>query len=117
MTRNPRSQPPEPSRPLRAGLWVLCALALAGLVAALAKAFPDPRRDAQDWWSVAYLGGLLVLITAGLFRSGRVFRPRHLRYLAIWSAIAALIALAYAYRAELGFSDPAPRPAQGERTI
>lgn len=99
-------------------LAAICCLALAGLIAALAHAFPQALRGGQDWMNVAYLAGVLVLITAGAFRAGRVFRPQHLRYLAIWLVIAAVLALAFAYRAELGFApDPLDRRPSGERTI
>jgi aspartyl protease family protein len=45
--------------------------------------------------------GFLLLVTAGLFRSGRIMRPEHLRYAAIWTAIVGVLALGFAYRDQL----------------
>jgi len=82
-------------------LWAVFILGLIGLVAGLARAFPEAVRTTDDWAQVAYLMGLLLLVTAGVFRSGRIARPEHLRYAAIWMAIVGLLALGFAYRDQL----------------
>lgn len=95
--------------PPRLGLWLILVLGLVGLVLGLARAFPESVRTTDDWARVAYAMGLVLLVTAGLFRSGRILRPEHLRYAAIWAAIIGLLALGFAYRAELS---EAPRRLQ-----
>jgi aspartyl protease family protein len=77
------------------------------VVLALARAFPESVRTTDDWARVAYAAGLVVLVSAGVFRSGRVLRPEHLKHAAIWAAIVALLALGFAYRDE--FADAGRR--------
>ena len=96
--QRPKPRRPEPPR-LAAILAVL--LALAVLVFALARAFPEAVRTVDDWSSVAYAAGLAALLSAGLWRARGAGLARHLRHAAIWTAIAALLALAFAYRHEL----------------
>ena len=99
----PWRSPPPPRRgpPRRLGLWLVFILGLVALLAGLARAFPESLRTSDDWARVVYLMGLVLLVTAGLFRSGRIVRPEHLRYAAIWAAIVGLLALGFAYRDEL----------------
>lgn len=96
----PWRSPPPPRRgpPPRLGLWLIIILGLVGLVLGLHRAFPEAMRTSDDWSRLAYLVGLLLLITAGLFRAGRIARPSHLRYAAIWAAIVGALALGFAYR-------------------
>jgi aspartyl protease family protein len=96
-------EPAPPPRPAagRLGLWLCLWAALGGFVLALARAFPEAVRTPGDWASVAYSAGLVVLVSAGIFRAGRIAGPRHLRYAAIWAAIIAALALGFAYRSEL----------------
>lgn len=101
--RRPRRGPP------RLGLWLIFVLGLVGLVLGLHRAFPEAVRTPDDWARVAYSLGLILLVTAGLFRAGRIVRPEHLRYAAIWAAIVGALALGFAYRAELS---EAPRRLQ-----
>jgi aspartyl protease family protein len=121
MTNDPGPWGREPPPPRRAapqlGPWLGLLGALALLIAALVHAFPEAVRTPQDLASVAYSGGIVVLIAAGLFRSRRGLGARHLRYAAIWALIIAGLALGFAYRAELAgvprrlalaFSDGAP---------
>jgi aspartyl protease family protein len=74
---------------------------VVALVAALARAFPEAVRSHQDWASVAYLAGLLVLVATATFRAGRGLRPQSLGYLAVWILVAAAGLFGYAYREEL----------------
>lgn len=97
----PPAPAPAPRRP-RLLLWLCLCAALAGLVLALNHAFPEAVRSGDDWARVAYAAGLVVLIATGIFRSGRVLRPQHLKYTTAWAAIIALLALGFAYRGELG---------------
>jgi aspartyl protease family protein len=84
----------------RLGLWLCLLAALAGLIVALAHAFPESVRTHEDWSWVAYRAGFAVLIAAALFRAGRL-RRAHLRYAAMWAGVIAVAALGYAYREEL----------------
>ncbi len=96
---------PEPAAPAqtRARLvpWLLLLVALGGLVFALARAFPEALRTRDDWASVIYGVGLVVLVSAGLVRVGRVALTRHLRDATIWIGLAAVMVLGFAYREEL----------------
>jgi aspartyl protease family protein len=98
----PAPAPPPRRRSSRLLSWVLLCAALAGLVAALAHAFPEAVRTGDDWARVARAAGIVVLIAAGVLRSGRVLRPQHLKYAAVWAAVIAVLALGFAYRDELG---------------
>jgi len=90
--------PPPARPPSRLGLWLGLIAALGAIVLALARAFPEAVTTPQDWTQVAYSAGLVVLVSAGLMRSGRVLRPEHLRYAALWAGIIAVLALGFAYR-------------------
>lgn len=98
--RQPSVPAPRP-RP-RLLVWLGLCAALAGLILALAHAFPEAVRTSGDWAAVARAAGFVVLICAGMVRAGRVLRPRHLKYAAIWAGIIAVLALGVAYRGELG---------------
>jgi len=97
-----QEQGPWNDRP-RAGLtlWLCFCAALAGLVFALARAFPEAVADRHDWFSVAYTTGFAVVLAAGAFRAGRRLRPLHLRYATIWIGIVALLAIGYTYQDDL----------------
>lgn len=96
-----RPPEPEPTARPRLVLWLGFCAALGGLILALAHAFPEAVRAPEDWAEVARAAGMVVLVSAGLFRAGRGFRPEHLRYAAIWAVILAVLALGFAYRGEL----------------
>ena len=96
-----RGAPPPPRAPRRARLWLLLIVGLGGLVLALTRAFPEAVRTRGDWADVAYAAGLVVLISAGVFRAGRGRSPERLKHAAIWLAIIAAVALGFAYRDEL----------------
>lgn len=82
-------------------MWLVLVGGLAGLVAALAHAFPEAVRKRADWANVAYAAMLVVLVSAGLLRARRGLFSQHLRNAALWSALVAILALGFAYRAEL----------------
>jgi aspartyl protease family protein len=95
--RREAPQPPRRGRG-RIGLWLLLAAALGGLVAALARAFPEAVRTPDDWAQVAYAVGVVLLVSTGIFRLGpRRFADR-LKHAAIWLAVIAVLALGFAYR-------------------
>lgn len=93
---------PAPARPRpRLLLWLGLCAALAGVVLALAHAFPEAVRTGDDWARVARAAGVAALVCAGVLRGGRVLGPQHLKYAAIWAGVIAVLALGFAYRGEL----------------
>lgn len=124
--QTPEPPPPQPSRGRgRFGLWLLLVAALAGLVVALARAFPEAVRTSDDWTRVAYAVGLILIVSTGIFRFGPGRFGQYLRYAAIWLAVIAVLALAFAYRdvfpgvgqrLRLAFSDGDP-VATGEHEL
>jgi aspartyl protease family protein len=82
-------------------LWLGLCAALTAIVLALAHAFPEAVRTPRDWAGVVRAAGMVVLVSAGMFRAGRVFRPQHLKFAAAWAGIIAALALGFAYRSEL----------------
>jgi aspartyl protease family protein len=95
----PTPEPRRRGRPTASWLWFVAAV--AALVLALARAFPEALRSQQDWASVAYAAGLVALVATGIFRGGRGLRRAHLGYATAWMLVAAAVALGYAYREEL----------------
>ena len=96
--REPSEPKPAPraARP-RVGLWLLLLAELAGLVVALIVAFPQALRTQDDWAMLVYRLGFIALVSAGLLRV-RGALGRHLLHIAVWVAVAAVLALGYAYR-------------------
>ena len=95
----PAPAPPPPAkRSPRVLLWLCLLGALAALIAALVHAFPEAVRTGDDWARVVWAAGLVVLIATGIFRSGRMLRPQHLKYAAVWAGVIAVLALGFAYR-------------------
>lgn len=110
MTKGPWDQPdaPPPPRPIRSApprhrLWLwLGLLAGVGVLAfALNRAFPEAIRTGDDRADLVYQLGVVALISTALLRGLQGSIGQHLKYVAIWSAIIAVLALGYAYRAEL----------------
>jgi aspartyl protease family protein len=77
---------------------VLAIAAVGFLVLALMRAFPEVSHTPDDWGSIAYYALFLVLLAAGAGRLTRGALPQHLRHVAIWLAIVAVLALGFAYR-------------------
>ena len=98
----PPPGPPPPARPRgRPWLWLVIVGAVGGLIVALVRAFPEAMRTGDDWASVGYLAGFLVLVTAGFARARPGAISQHLRHAAIWAGIIAVLALGFADREEL----------------
>ena len=96
----PAPAPRPARRSPRAWLWLCLMAALVALIAALAHAFPEAVRTGDDWARVARAAGVAVLVSAGVFRGGRILRPQHLKYVAVWAGVIAVLALGFAYRDE-----------------
>jgi len=88
--------PAEPAAPVWLGMAVAAALGL--FLLALHHANPDALRTRDDWFSLTYRLGLVVLICAGGFRALQGPLSQHLRHAAAWLLIIAILALGYAYR-------------------
>ncbi|MET3664008.1 TIGR02281 family clan AA aspartic protease [Caulobacter sp. 1776] len=98
-----RTAPPTPGPVPRHRLWLWLALltAVALIALALARAFPEAIRTSDDKASLFYQLGLVVLVSTALLRGMRGTIGQHLKYAALWAGIIAVLALGYAYRAEL----------------
>ena len=101
------AKPPSPPSRLRSVsrqiAWplVLLMAGIAGLVLALSRAFPETRFSGQDWTATVYLAGFALVVATGLWRMRRIRPVRLLRHGALWVAIAAVLALGFAYREEI----------------
>ncbi len=105
-TSGPPTPPPPAPRPpprggRRLGGWALLFAAVVALVFALHAAFPEAVRTGDDWSGVLYGLGFLLVLCAGGGRASRGDLGQHLRHGSIWVGMAAVLALGYAYRAEL----------------
>lgn len=93
---------PGPSAP-RGGMWLWLGF-LAGigvLVFALSHAFPEALQSGDDKMSLLYRVGIVVLISSVLMRGLQGSLGQHMKHVAIWLGVIAVLALGYAYRAEL----------------
>jgi aspartyl protease family protein len=107
--RNPEPEAPPPPAPRppvfapRPISWpaVVLVAGICGLVLALARGFPEARLRGQDWGDAVYLGAFALLVGAGLWRVRGLRLVFVLRYVAIWVAVAAVLALGFAYKDEI----------------
>jgi aspartyl protease family protein len=99
----PRAAPPKSAPVARRRLWLwLGVLAAIGvLVLALARAFPEAIQSNDDKTNLVYRLGVVVLISTALLRGLRGPISQHLKHVALWAGIIAVLVLGYAYRAEL----------------
>ena len=102
----PESPPPAPSARSavprhRLWLWLGLLAAIAALAFALYRAFPEAMRTGDDKADLVYQIGVVVLVSTALLRGLRGSVGQHLKYAALWSGLIAVLALGYAYRAEL----------------
>jgi aspartyl protease family protein len=97
------SPPPHWRRDPRMRLLMALGVAVvAGFgIWGLTRLFPGRMNSRDDWSTVSYQVGFLVLIALSLFA-----RPlklsQALRYVAIWAGVFAVLALGYAFRGEIG---------------
>lgn len=87
---------PEPQN--RPWVWLLLVGGVVALVFALARANPGAISTTYDKSRVLYLAILLAVMVGGAARLRREGLKRHLRNIAIWLGIVAVLAVAYAYR-------------------
>lgn len=101
--QGPWTPRPPSTPPRRAGVapWLLAFAVLAGLAWALARAFPEALQTGDDWASAAYALILAMVVCGGLARFARRNWARSLRYAAIWVAVAAVLAVAFAFREDV----------------
>lgn len=93
----------RPASPPRHGLWLwLGLLAAVGVLAlALMRAYPEAIQTGDDQASLFLRLGMVVLVSTVLLRGLHGSPRQYLKYAAIWTAVIAVLALGYAYRAEL----------------
>jgi aspartyl protease family protein len=82
-------------------LWLGLLAGLGVLAFALNRAFPEAIQTGDDKADLIYQLGVVVLVSTALLRGLQGSIGQHLKYVAIWSGIIAVLALGYAYRAEL----------------
>jgi aspartyl protease family protein len=85
----------------RAWLWLLLLTGLVGFLAALVRVLSDETRLPRNWSEIASAGALIVLAAALALRLRRGTLTQNLRSAALWTLLAAALALGYAYRAPL----------------
>lgn len=78
--------------------WLALVGAILALVTVLANAFPEAVRTKDDWMSVAYTSGVVLLVSTAIFRLRRGGLQQHARYAIGWIVIIAVLVLGYAYR-------------------
>ncbi|USQ95775.1 retropepsin-like aspartic protease family protein [Caulobacter sp. RL271] len=119
----PAAGPPVPSH--RVWLWLGLLVAVGVLVAALIRAYPEAIQTGQDQANLFLKLSVVVLVSTALLRGLQGSPRQYLKYAAIWTGVIAVLALGYAYRAELSgvpqklklaFNVGAP-VAVGERTL
>ena len=92
---------PEPPSALRVVLW-LAALAIIGLgVWRLSALFPHQLDSDWNQARVIQLVAILALVSGGVIFSRRFRLGEALRNIAIWSGIALVLAIAFAFQGEL----------------
>lgn len=97
--RSPRPSPEVPRH--RLFLWLGLLAGVGVLAFALARAYPEAIQTGEDKANLALKLGFVVLVSTALLRGLQGSLSQHLKYVAIWTAIIAVLTLGYAYRAEL----------------
>ena len=93
--------PPRAQHPYRFWIWLgAIAVVLSG-VWGLTQLFPNAVSGREGWSNVAYGVGLLVLVSAGVFRA-RFNLGQSARHLAIWVGLLAILVVGYSFRSDLG---------------
>ncbi len=95
----PAAGPAVPRR--RLWLWLGLLAAVGALALALYRAYPEAIQTDDDKASLFLRLGMVVLVSTVLLRGLQGSLSQHLKYVAIWTGVIAVLALGYAYRAEL----------------
>lgn len=85
---------------LRTIIFVVCAIALTGLVLFLANQYPGSLDSNIDQARLIQAVALIVLIGAGLVFSPRLNLKGALKYIVIWGLVGLAVFTAYAFRGE-----------------
>jgi aspartyl protease family protein len=101
--RPPPAAPPHWRNDPRIRLLIVLAIAAAAGLAiwGLTLLFPGKLTGRNDWATVSYQVGLLVLIALSLF-ARRLRFGEVIRYTALWATVFAVLAVGYAFRGEIG---------------
>lgn len=98
----PAPRPTGPAVPRhRLWLWLGLLAAVGVLALALYRAYPEAIQTNDDKASLFLRLGMVVLVSTVLLRGLQGSMSQYLKYVAIWMGVIAVLALGYAYRAEL----------------
>ncbi len=98
----PEPPPPAPRRaPWRLISWLALMAAIAGGVWLLSRAFPGRLQTLDDQGTVLRTATILVMLSLGVFRVGKVHWSRTAKYLGIWAGVIAVLVVGLTYRDEL----------------
>jgi aspartyl protease family protein len=98
----PKQRPPSlKAPPRRWGALLLILAAVAAGIWALSVYFPGTLSSGADWQNVAQ-GMMMVTIVASILLRLRLKPHEALRNILAWAVIAAVLALGYSFRGELG---------------
>lgn len=100
-TRSPPPVQPRPTPPARVWLWLAVLAAIGALTFALARAYPEAVQSGEDKSYLFYRLGIVVLVSTVLLRGLQGPISQHLKHVALWSGIIAVLVLGYAYRGEM----------------
>ncbi len=81
-------------------IFVVCAIAITGMILFLANQFPGSLNSNFDQAKLVQAVALIVLIGAGLVFSPRLNLKGALKYIVIWGLIGLAVFTAYAFRGE-----------------
>lgn len=94
--------PPAPRRPpWRFIIWLAVLAAIAGAIWLLTQAFPGRLQTLDDQGAVLRTATILVILSLGVFRVGKVRWGRTAGFVAIWAAVIAVLVVGLTYRDEL----------------
>jgi aspartyl protease family protein len=101
--QSPWDEPPPPPRSVsgaRRWVWLGLLATIVGGLWLLARWFPG-QVSGSDWVYPIQDVGYLVLVASAILVAGRVKLIKGVRYLAIWSGVAAVLVLGFAYKGDL----------------
>lgn len=94
-------EPPPPGRH-RWLIWLGLLAAVGAGIWGLTLAFPGAVSTGEDWAWVARGLAMVALVSTAILVPGRIRWAQGARHLGLWLAVVAVIAVAAAYRTELG---------------
>ncbi len=100
--KHPPGREPQPARSYsRIALWIAAMLIGTIALVELARLFPDQDQSGNGDVYMVRNVALLALLSSGILYSRRIGLGELARNIAIWTAIAAVLLIGYAYQGEL----------------